>query len=173
MELGRPRGRGRSVAGALALALACACGGEGADDGGALGTEEAVAIAREHGGDVDAFERWARGIAASDTTFPSRAALEEAAFAPVRREDGVIGAWIAREGPDPWSLAHPRRAELPASLAWRTARLTGMREYEVARASGTRYVRARSETRGGAMLVVTLAFTAPATATERAPADER
>jgi hypothetical protein len=139
---------------ALALSVA-ACSGDGARD---IDASEAVAIASAHADDVDAFERWARRIAASDTTFPSRAALEEAAFAPVRRQDGVEGAWIERVGPDPWTLSHPRRTAVPAELAWRRARLGGLREYEVARIGTRHYVRARTETTGGAMLVVTLAI---------------
>ncbi|UJR81767.1 hypothetical protein [Sandaracinus amylolyticus] len=115
-------------------------------------------IAREHAEEMDAFERWARRVAAADTTFPSRAALEEATFAPVRREEGVVGAWVEREGPDPWSLAMRRRDAVPEELAWRRARLGGLQEYEVAVAGARRYVRARSETTGGAMLIVTLAF---------------
>lgn len=132
-------------------------GCRGESEGG-LDSERAVAIAREHEREVDAFERWARRVAAADTTFPSRAALEEAAFAPVRRGDGVVGAWIAREGPDPWSLAHPRRVAEPPGEGWRRARLGGLTEYEVLVVGERRYVRARSETTNGAMLVVTLAF---------------
>lgn len=139
---------------AIALGVA-ACAGRGEDE---VGAAEAVAIATEHAEDVDAFERWASRIAATDTTFPSRAALEEAAFAPVRRQEGLEGAWIERVGPDPWTLAHPPRATIPDDLAWRRARLAGLREYEVASAGARRYVRARSETAGGAMLVVTLAY---------------
>ncbi|MDQ3032753.1 MAG: hypothetical protein M3Y87_10075 [Myxococcota bacterium] len=147
----------------VASALACAAIALGSaactpGSGEALGAAEAVAIAGEHAEDVDSFERWALRIAAADTTFPSRAAIEEAAFAPVRGQTGIEGAWIERAGPDPWRLAHPRRASLPNDLAWRRARLTGLHEYEVARAGTLRYVRARSETSGGATLVVTLAF---------------
>lgn len=130
------------------------CGGERDE----LRAEDAIAIAREHDEDVDSFERWARRVAAAETTFPSRAALEEAAFAPVRRQEGVAGAWIERVGPDAWALSHPRRAEIPPDLAWRRARMSGLREYEVASAGSRHYVRARSEGTGGAMLVVTLAF---------------
>ncbi len=131
-----------------------ACGGE---DG--LSAASAVAIAREHADEFDSFERWSRRIASAETTFRSRAALEEAAFAPVRRQRGVVGAWIERVGPDAWSLAHPRRAALSSELTWRRARLDGLREYEIAVSEEAQYVRARSETTGGAMLVVTLAFT--------------
>lgn len=137
--------------------MLAACG-RGASPGDELDAERAVAIAREHADEVDAFERWARRVAAADTTFPSRAALEEAAFAPVRRAEGVVGAWIEREGPDPWALAHPRRAEPPPVEGWRRARVRGLDEYEVRVVGARRYVRARSETTGGAMLVVTLAF---------------
>jgi hypothetical protein len=130
-----------------------ACGGE---DG--LSASSAVAIAREHAEEFDSFERWSRRIASAETTFHSRAALEEAAFAPVRRQQGVVGAWIERIGPDAWELSHPRRATIPPELTWRRARLDGLREYEIAVSEQSHYVRARSETTGGAMLVVSLAF---------------
>lgn len=130
-----------------------ACRGDGE-----LSAASAVAIAREHAEEFDSFERWSRRIASAETTFGSREALEEAAFAPVRRQEGVVGAWIERAGPDPFRLAHPRQAIVSPELTWRRARLDGLREYEVAVLEGTRFMRARSETTGGAMLVVTLAF---------------
>lgn len=122
-------------------------------------TSEAVAVARARAADVGAFERWAARIAASDTSFADRAALEEAAFAPVRGDDHVAGAWIERRGPDPHLLAHPRRARVPDDLAWRRVRAEGLLgEAEVARTEERDYVRRTISTTGGAALIVTIAF---------------
>jgi len=124
-------------------------------------TSQAVEIAQAHAEDVGGFERWASRIAASDTGFPDRAALEEAAFAPVRGEDHVAGAWIERRGPDPHLLAHPRRAQVPDDLAWRRVRAEGLGPAEVAQTEERDYVRRTISTSGGAELIVTMAFVRP------------
>jgi hypothetical protein len=150
----------RSLAWAAALlgALGPLEGGCGGGSPSSLGTEEAATIARAHQAELESFERWVRRVAAADTTFASRGALEEAAFAPVRGESAVLGAWVAREGPDAWALAHPARALLPEHVSWRRARLGGLSDLEVAADETRVFVRARSQTTGGAMLVVTMAF---------------
>jgi hypothetical protein len=147
----------RSLACALGLS---ACGGDRVD------TAEAVALARAHEEDIESFAPWARRVAASETTFSSREALEEAALAPVRRRDDVEGAWIERRGPDPAIYAHPPRALIPGDLGWRRVRVEGMGEVDVARAGERVYVRRTSAAPGGAVLVVTMAFS-PAPPSER------
>lgn len=115
-------------------------------------------MAEGHAEAFGAFDRWARRIAASDTTFASRATLHEAAFAPLRGSEAVLAAWIERRGPDPQMLAHPPRASLPASLAWRRVRAPGLGEVEVAIDERREYVRRVSPAPGGATLLVTVAF---------------
>lgn len=133
---------------------------------GRPGTSQAVEIAQARAEDVGSFERWAARIAASDTSFADRAALEEAAFAPVRGDDHVAGAWIERRGPDPHLLAHPRRARVPEDLAWRRVRAEGLGEAEVAQTDARDYVRRTTSTSGGAELIVTMSFVRPPAAAE-------
>jgi hypothetical protein len=121
--------------------------------------DRAIAIARGHAEDADAFERWATRIATSDTQFPSREALEEAAFAPVRRREAIAGAWIERRGPDPASFAHPPGATIPGDLGWARVNVDG-RAVEVAQAGEREWVRRRLDGVGGGTLLLTLAFRA-------------
>lgn len=134
------------------LAIGSACADERPE------TAHAVEIARAHAEDVGAFERWASRIAASDTSFPDRASLEEAAFSQVRREDRIAAAWIERRGPDPHLLSHPRAARVPDELAWRRVRAEGVPEVEIAVRDDRDYVRRTVRAPGGAQLVLTMAF---------------
>lgn len=129
-------------------------------------TAQAVSIAAAHADDVVSFQRWAQRIAASDTGFASPAALEEAAFSPIRGDARIAGAWIERRGPDPALFAHPARAVVPPDLAWRHVRVDGLGEVDVATAPNREYVRRSGAAPGGAVLLVTIAFVA-----EPAPAE--
>ena len=137
----------------LCLALVAGCSGRTEP---AVDREEAAALARAHREDLERFERWALRIASSDTHYGSREELEEVAFAPVRGNVRIAGAWIERRGPDPWTIAEPAGALVP-ELAWRRTRAEGG-DVEVAD-DGTRdWLRRSSAAPDGATLLVTLAF---------------
>lgn len=122
---------------------------------------DAHAVALAHAEQLEELSRWARRLDSTASTFASRAALEEAAFARYRRDESIYGVWIERQGPDPSTLAHPAGAQLP-ELRWQRARVRSLGEVEVARttlAQGTALVlRHRSAVGDGAQLVVTLAL---------------
>lgn len=80
-------------------------------------TAELRAAIEPHLAEIAEYDRWARRVGLADPAFRSEAALEEAAFAPLRRSSRVRAAWLTREGPDPRDLRHPRDApSLPG--AW-------------------------------------------------------
>jgi hypothetical protein len=62
------------------------------------------------------FDRWARRAVAADPAFGSRAELEETLFAPLRREDDVHGAWIARGNAR--TLVYGPREAPPSEAIW-------------------------------------------------------
>ena len=110
-----------------------ACGP--AHEEGELGTDEAIVLLARHRAAFERFEDWARRTAAADSTFRGASALEEIAFSPVRREDGIALARIDREGDGDLHLVHPRNASLPDALVY-TGVVAG-EGIEVARASVT------------------------------------
>ncbi len=143
-----------------AWALGCSAG---STDAAAL--RAAVA---PHLDEMAEYDRWARRVSLADSAFRSRAALEEAAFAPLRQSSRVLAAWLTREGPDPHELVHPRDApRLPEG--WTRVRTDALGELQVQRASlrlggDARLcllIRKSGPAPGGAVLHVTLAFAEP------------
>lgn len=150
----------------MAAVAACSLACSGSSDAAAL--QEAVA---PHLEEMAAYDRWARRVALADSAFRSEAALEEAAFAPLRGRPAVVAAWLRREGPDPHELTHPRSApELPE--AWTRVQSSELGPLEVQRATlrieGVErpcvVVRRSGPAPGGATLHVTLAFAEGASA---------
>lgn len=56
------------------------------------------------------YDRWARRVETANSAFRSDEALEEAAFAPLRRQRDVAAAWLVREGLEARTLSHPSTA---------------------------------------------------------------
>lgn len=111
------------------------------------------------------YDRWARRVGLADSAFRSEGALEEAAFAPLRRSSRVVGAWLTREGPDARELRHPRDAPSVPDR-WTRVRTDELGPVEVQRASmrlggqerACLVVRRSGPAPAGAILHVTMAF---------------
>ncbi len=146
---------------ALCLLGAVACSGGPREDAARM--QSAV---EPYLDDVAAYDRWARRLSLADAAFRSDAALEEAAFAPLRDEPRVVAAWLEREGPDPRTLAHPPGAPALPSSGWvriRTAELGELDAQHATLAIGGEdrellLIRRSAPAPGGATLHVTLAF---------------
>ena len=158
----RPR-----AAWALALALgALGCGG-----GDRLSLGQASELAEPRLAELTRFDGWARRVASSDTAWARGdrlAALEETAFAPVRRDDAILAAWISRTGVGDATLAHPPGAVIPEDVRFTRVRVEPVGELDVAltdaslapRREGVPALLIRRSAPGthGSVLVVTVAF---------------
>jgi hypothetical protein len=60
--------------------------------------DEVRADARAHLSEFEVFDAWARRAIEADPAFADRAALEETVFAPIVRDDAVLGAALDRDG---------------------------------------------------------------------------
>jgi hypothetical protein len=105
-----------------------ACGASESEDSPAALAAEAA----PHAPVVARFDRWARRVASASQAWRSRSALTETAFAPIRTDPDVLGAWIAREG-EP-TLSHPHDTALPEGLRWTHARVDGLGPCELTHA---------------------------------------
>jgi hypothetical protein len=111
------------------------------------------------------FDRWARRVGLADSAFRSEEALEEAAFAPLRREPGVLAAWLVREGPDARELRYPRAAP-PLPSEWTRVQTAELGPIDVQRATlrlggderACLLTRRSAPAPAGATLHVTMAF---------------
>jgi hypothetical protein len=65
----------------------------------------------------------------ADPAIRDREALRESVFAPIRREEHVQGAWIAREGDEP--PVHFGHLETPPELTFRAVTVSGLGEIGV------------------------------------------
>lgn len=136
---------------------------------GAGPSEEAVAareMAEPYLEPLATYDRWARRLSIGDVGFRSEAALNEAAFAPLRRERRVVAAWLDRVGPDARSLRYPDDAPPRPDGGWvrfvteDLGELDGQRaELSVGDRSGEFVLLRRTrDAPGSARLEVTLAF---------------
>ena len=107
-----PRIGALRIAFALLLLAGCLAGcGGGADDGAAAARERIEPYLDRF---VE-FDRWSRRFEIAGAAIRSREALEETAFAPIRRDPRIAAAVIEREGPDPMELRYPGGApDLPS-----------------------------------------------------------
>jgi len=109
---------------ALTLLFSISACGQSSFDAG-----EATDLAAPHLEHFAGFDRWARRAIVADPAIRDRAALTESVFAPIRREEIVQGAWIAREGETrPLAFGH---LEMPPGLSYRTVRDTSLGEIGV------------------------------------------
>ena len=115
------------------------------------------------------FDRWARRLSLADSAFRSEDALEEAAFAPLRRRPRVVAAWLERVGPDARALRHPHDAPALPEDGWVTVRTEALGELVAQRRAMTvggreapvTLIRRSRDAPGGAVLHVTMAFGEP------------
>lgn len=98
---------------ALAWALAC-----GACSSGPTEAAQMRRVIEPCLQDVATYDRWARRLGLADGAFRSSEALNEAAFAPLRRQPRVAAAWIERAGPDARALHHPDDAPALPDDGW-------------------------------------------------------
>jgi hypothetical protein len=95
----------------LILALS-ACGERGPTPG------EIADAAAPHLEEFEEFDSWARRASLGDPAFRSERAFLEAAFSPIRGNNNVINAWIAREGLSARTVSLRNNAEAPLALRW-------------------------------------------------------
>lgn len=112
----------------LVFALSLGCSSKSAPE------DNLRELAAEHAPTFDRFDAWARRAALGSDAFASDSALREAAFAPLREEEDVLGAWIIEGPPSPSTVAM-HDAPLPSGLVWRRRVLAASPHLEVARAS--------------------------------------
>jgi len=107
-----------------AFAALWACDSPGFD--AAAATE----LAGPHLSHFTTFDTWARRALVADPAIRNRAALEETLFAPIRREQQVLGAWVdgGLAGP-PMAFGH---LPAPPGLLYRTVRDEALGEIAVA-----------------------------------------
>ncbi len=156
---------------ALALTLG-ACGG------GREGTAELRDAVDPYLDEMAEYDRWARRLSLADAAFSSDEALEEAAFAPLRRKPRIAAAWLVREGADARRLSYPSSAPALPHDGWQRIRTDAMGELDVQRATLRIAGRARecllvrrsAPAPGEATLHVTLAFAPDEELSARAPA---
>ena len=108
------------------LVLAC-CG----DD---WNPAEAARLAEPHMRSFTKFDAWVRRSLSSDPAFPTREALEETIFAPLRSEDSVAAAWIT-DDKSQHTLSMDETVLQPANLSWMTVRSDGLGAVRVARST--------------------------------------
>ena len=84
--------------------------------------DQAIGLAETHLGKFAEFYQWARGVCAAEPSLLDQKpeTLREAAFAPIRKDPSVLGAWIELRGARSYqrALSLPGQSELPAPLAW-------------------------------------------------------
>lgn len=136
------------------------------------GPSDAEVMQREiapHLDELARYDRWARRLSLAGAAFRSEAALEEAAFAPLRGRPRVVAAWLDRVGPDARSLVYPAGTpELPED-GWVTVQTRDLGELRAQHRTWslgqapmqTTLIRRSRPAAGGAVLHVTLAFADP------------
>ncbi len=118
------------------------------------------------------FDRWARRLSLGDGAFRSQAALQEAAFAPLRERGRARAGWLVREGPDAQELRYPEGAPPLPEAGWVRVRTDEHGEVAGRRATlelegeprELTLVRRSRPAPGGATLHVTLGFPVAASA---------
>ncbi len=112
-------------AASLCVALAAFVGGSACGTRGPTAAD-VKASAAPHLASFVAFDPWARRAALGDPAFRNDRAFREAAFAPLREQEAVGNAWIARRGTQARTLA--MRDESPT---WPEARFVPQRHPEL------------------------------------------
>ena len=165
-KLRSARGAPTTPVGACAICvLACAAVLVGCSSGPTSSAELREAIA-PHLSELASFDRWARRLSLADGAFRSEEALEEAAFAPLRRVSGVRAAWLNRVGPDPRGLHYPSEGPAAPQAGWIRIQSEELGELEAQVGSLTLFgqredvtlIRRSRDAPGGAVLQVTMAF---------------
>lgn len=124
-----PRRDGLRPAGLVALVIVAAVALGGCRSR-SFDAATATELARPHLQHFATFDSWARRTLVADPAIRNRAALEETLFAPIRREEPVLGAWVERDGAgDTFAFGH-----LPGvpDLAYRVVRDRALGEILVA-----------------------------------------
>lgn len=91
-------------------------------------------LAERHLDAFSRFEAWAQRAAIGADGFVRPDAFREAAFAPLREEDGVISAWIITSGPGARTFSLHEDAVFPA-LRWQRHPSVHAQGLELARAA--------------------------------------
>ncbi|MFK7989692.1 MAG: hypothetical protein AB8I08_26980 [Sandaracinaceae bacterium] len=119
--------------------------------------------------EVARYDRWARRLSLAGAAFRSEAALEEAAFAPLRDRSRVRAAWLDRQGPDARSLSYPEHAPVPPTAGWVTVQTRDLGEVEAQHGVlelgeepvRVTFIRRTRPASGGAVLQVSMALAGP------------
>jgi len=78
----------------------------------------AAELAEQHLSIFTEFDKWARRAGVADSVLRNEDALVEAVFAPIRRRESILAAWIEFRGRHTRILSLPRKLVIPEHLVW-------------------------------------------------------